>query len=349
MDYEQLIASSEARLFIIGEAGVNHNGKLETAFQLVDAAIEAGCDAVKFQTWITEKVYSPSKSRKPAYQLSTTSAAESEFTTIKKLELSFADFERLHAYCRDKGVTFFSTPDEIESADFLARLGVRLMKTASQDVTNLPLLHHVSRLGMPVIYSTGGCTLSELAEGVDTIRAGTNELVVMHCVSSYPAPVEEMNLSLIPNLRRMFGCPVGLSDHTTGFEAGCAAVALGARIFEKHLTLSNSMPGPDHQASLEPGAMREYCKKLRAVHSGLGDGVKRIMPCEEDARRAFRRFIVAGRNLRAGTVLKTEDLQYKKVGDGIPPRYLDLVIGSELIEDVAEDTIIGWEMFRKPH
>ncbi len=347
MNFQDFLAAAEQNLFIIAEAGVNHNGKVETALQLVDAAVNAGCNAVKFQTWITEKVYSRDKSIKPDYQSRTTDAAESEFDTIKNLELSYEEFGRIKRYCDQRGILFFSTPDEIDSANFLAHLGASLMKTASQDVTNTPFLKHIARLGMPVIFSTGACTMAELAEGVETILAETQDLVILHCVSSYPAPVEQMNLSLIENLRQIFGCPVGLSDHTTGMEAACAAVALGARVFEKHLTLDKTMSGPDHQASLDPEEMLRYCRTLRSVRAGLGDGVKRIMPSEENTRKAFRRFLVAARDMPVGTVLGPLDIHLKKVVDGIAPRYLDLVIGSRLAEAIAADATITWAMLKR--
>ena len=348
MDFKNFLAKAEQNLFIIAEAGVNHNGDFDTALKLVDAAVEAGCDAVKFQTWITEKVYSRDKSIKPEYQKRTTSTDESEFDTIKQLELSFDNFKQIKNYCDSKGIIFFSTPDEEESADFLAQLGVELMKTASQDVTNTPFLRHIAKFGMPVIFSTGACTLTELAEGVETILAETNELIILHCISSYPAPVEEMNLLLIQNLHRMFGCPVGLSDHSTGTEAACAAVALGARVFEKHFTLDKSMHGPDHQASLDPMEMRNYCQTLRSIRASLGDGVKHIMPSEQNTRKAFRRFMVAAHNLPAGTVLREQDICFKKVVDGIAPRFHDQVLGSQLMEDVPEDAVIKWAMLRHP-
>lgn len=346
MTYQELLDRAEHDLFIIAEAGVNHNGDLAEAFKLVDAAVEAGCDAVKFQTWITELVYSRDKSIKPEYQVRTTGSTESEFDTVKKLELPFDAFRRIKEYCDQKGILFFSTPDETASADFLAGIGAGLMKTSSQDVTNTPFLRHVARLGMPVIFSTGACTLTELAAGVETILGETRDLVILHCVSSYPAPVEEMNLSVIPNLRNMFGCPVGLSDHTTGVEAACAAVALGARIFEKHLTLDKAMAGPDHQASLDPREMAAYCRTLRSIRTALGDGVKRIMPSEAANRTAFSRYIVAARDMPAGTVLRAEDLRYKKVVTGIAPGHVDLVIGAKLAADVAEDAVIAWSMLR---
>ena len=344
MNYTQLLQRADERLFIIAEAGVNHNGDLDTALRLVDAALEAGCDAIKFQTWITEKVYCTHRSLKPEYQARATDAMESEFDTIKKLELPFDAFRRIKDYCDQRGILFFSTPDELDSAKFLVELGVPLMKTASQDVTNTPFLRHLSGLGLPIIFSTGACSLPELAEGVEAVSAHTQEIIILHCLSSYPAPPEQLNLSVIPGLAAMFGFSVGFSDHTTGVEAACAAVALGARVFEKHLTLDRNMPGPDHQASLDPAAMQTYCRALRAVHQALGDGVKRVMPCEMDARNAFGRFIVAARDLPGGSVLLESDCLFKKVVEGIAPKHLEMVVGRTLLHAVAADTPIAWHM-----
>jgi N,N'-diacetyllegionaminate synthase len=344
MNYAELLKRADERLFIIAEAGVNHNGNIDTALRLVDAAINAGCDAIKFQTWITEKVYSVARSIKPEYQARTTDASESEFDTIKNLELSFSDFGAIKKYCEEKGILFFSTPDEIESAKFLFRLGVGLMKTGSQEVTNVPFLRQVSALGIPVIFSTGACTMSELAEGVEAISSSTKDVIILHCVSSYPAPIDQMNLSVIPALHAAFGFPVGLSDHTIDSFVACAALSFGARIFEKHITLDKNMSGPDHQASLDPSEMREYCEILRSVHRSIGDGVKRIMPCEIDTRNAFRRFVVAANDIKAGTVLSIANLEFKKVVDGIAPKYMDTLLGRKTLCDIAADTPIRWQM-----
>lgn len=344
MKLADLINKANDRLFIIAEAGVNHNGDVKTALRLVDSAVDCGCDAIKFQTWITDKVYCTTRSVKPVYQTRTTDASESEFDTIKRLELSFSDFRQIKNYCDDRGILFFSTPDESDSAEFLVDLGVKLMKTASQDVTNLPFLRQLSAMGLPIIFSTGACTLAELAEAVEAVSVSTKEIIILHCVSSYPAPFEQMNLNIIPNLSAAFGFPVGFSDHTEGIEAACAAVALGARVFEKHLTLDRGMSGPDHQASLEPAQMKAYCTALRNVHRALGDGVKRIMPCEMDARKAFRRFLVTARDLPAGTELTAMDIVFKKVVDGIAPKYCELFIGKRLVKDVAADARLDWSM-----
>ena len=344
MKYLELLSYADQKLFIIAEAGVNHNGSLETALRLVDAAIECGCDAIKFQTWITERVYSQGLSVKPKYQILTTDPSESEFETIKKLELTLSDFECIKDYCQKSGIVFFSTPDEIESANFLIELGMPFIKTASQDVTNTPFLRRLSGMNLPIIFSTGACTMAELAEGVEAISSCSQEVVILHCVSSYPAPFDQMNLAVIPRMAKAFGFPVGLSDHTEGSAVACAAVALGARIFEKHLTLDRNMQGPDHQASLTPDEMRAYCQTLRNVYSAIGNGIKRVMPCELDARSAFRRFIVIAQDLKAGTRLSDDDLVYKKIVSGISPKYLDMVIGKKLNQDVTADTTLEWHM-----
>ena len=346
MNYQELVAYSDKRLFIIAEAGVNHNGDINNAYKLVDAVVDAGCDAVKFQTWVTEKVYSRDKSIKPEYQVHTTDNSETEYETIKKLELSYGDFRLIKDYCDGKGIVFFSTPDEADSADFLNSLNVGLMKTASQDVTNTPFLTKIGSLGAPVIFSTGASTMAELASGVEAILSQTSELIILHCVSAYPAPMDEMNLNVIKTLKLAYNYPVGLSDHTIGVEVACAAVALGARVFEKHITLDKNMPGPDHQASLDPEEMKAYCASLRGVLSALGSGVKCVMPCEENTRKAFRRFLVAARDLPINHAIQNEDIYFKKVVSGISPDYLDIIINSKLTEAVLADTPLSWDLLK---
>jgi len=331
--------------FVVAEAGVNHNGELPLALELVDAAVAAGCNAIKFQTWITDRVYSPTRSIKPDYQFTTETASQSEYELIRGLELSFDHFKVIKAHCDKHGILFFSTPDEIESARFLVQLGVPFIKTASQDVTNLPFLRKVARLGVPVIYSTGACTLTELTAGAEAILGENAELSILHCVSAYPAPLEQMNLKMIPVLRSMFDVPIGLSDHTVGSEAAYAALALGARIFEKHLSLDRNLSGPDHKASLDPAGMKQYVDGLNALAKGLGDGRKRIIPCEENTRLAFKRYIVAQRDLRAGQVLTEDDVCFKKIGSGLEPDKLTMLVGRRLSVDLVADTPLAMEMF----
>lgn len=341
-----VLSVANGEVFIVAEAGVNHNGSVKEALKLVDAAVEAGCNAVKFQTWVTEMVYSKDKSLKPEYQIKSTGSKESEFETVKQLELSREDFVAIKDYCDRKGIVFFSTPDEEESASALLKMGVNMFKTASQDVTNIPFLKYIAKLGLPVLFSTGACTMSEVAQGVEAILAENANLIIFHCVSSYPAPADQMNLSVIPVLRNCFGCEVGLSDHSLGAEVACAAVGLGVRVFEKHLTLDKVGRGPDHRASLSPPEMRSYCKMLRNARSALGDGIKRIMPCESENRTAFRRFLVASRNIQIGETISKTDIYFKKVVSGIAPRFCDMVIGCEVVKDIEEDSVLEWSMLR---
>ena len=342
MQFQELLQKANNQLFIIGEAGVNHNGDLETAKKLVDVAKQAGCDAVKFQTWITEKVYSKQHSIKPDYQLRTTDVKESEFDTIKNLELSFDAFHALKNYCDQQKILFLSTPDEATSADFLINIGTPIIKIASQDVGNLPFLRYLAQKKVPLILSTGASTLTEVVESAETILKETNELILLHCLSAYPAPMDELNLLTISTYKQMFNCLIGFSDHTIGHEAACAALALGARVFEKHFTLDTNQEGPDHQASLDPDELVNYIKVLRLVYRALGDGYKRIMPSEASNRIAFRRYLVSARAIRAGDILSEDDFNFKKVVNGIAPKYLDNIIGSKAKMDIVEDTILSW-------
>lgn len=343
MDYQKIIQIATDKLFIIGEAGVNHDGSLEKAKKLVDVALEAGCDAVKFQTWITEKVYSRKLSPKPEYMLRTTDHAETEFDVVKKNELSFDAFRELKRYCDKKGILFFSTPDETDSANFLLSIGQQLFKVASQDVTNIPFLQFLARQNVPVIFSTGGCTLLEMTEAIDTLLKENNEIILFHTVSAYPAPIEEMNLKMISTLSQLYGKPVGFSDHTLGYGAACAALAFGARIFEKHFTLDRDTPGPDHQASLNPEELRNYVLTLRSVYRGLGDGLKKVMPCEVNVRSTFRRFLVTDKAIKKGEIFSEQHFCFKKMSDGIAPKELSQIVGRKALFDLPEDEPLMWE------
>jgi len=318
-------------LYIIAEAGVNHNGDLDTALEMVEAAKASGADAVKFQTWITEQVYGRD-SLKPEYQNAGTDPNESEFDTVKRNELSFGAFRTLKKHCDKVGITMLSTPDEWKSADFLID-GLKLpaIKIASQDVNNLPFLRYLASRRTPLIYSTGTASLAEVATAVDAmLAAGCPALAALHCTSCYPAPLGSVNLRAIATLREALRIPVGYSDHTLGVEMGGAAVALGACILEKHFTLSRRMPGPDQQASLEPGELREYVASARRVKSALGDGVKVLRPEEAGNRRAMRRYLAASRDLPAGRVLRAKDLALMKITYGLGPESHDLVVGAKL-------------------
>lgn len=260
---------------IIAEMGVNHNGSRDTAFALVDAAIGAGCMIVKTQLWNTERVY-----------------PRERWDEMKRLELSQMDIAHLKHYCDMHGVELIVTPDEIEDAQFLKEIGVKRIKTSSQDITNIPFLRGVAALGLPMIVSTGACDWFEMMIAMREIRGVSGEWPsILHCVSCYPAPLAEMNLRVIPFLWRTFGRNVGLSDHTIGSDAAIMALALGARIFEKHLTLDRNQDGPDHKASAMPDELWYYVQILKQCEAALGDGEKRVMSCEVSNRAQFDKFI----------------------------------------------------------
>ncbi|HZF04735.1 MAG TPA: N-acetylneuraminate synthase [Patescibacteria group bacterium] len=332
----------DARVFVVAEAGVNHNGDVALALALVDAAADGGADAVKFQTFRTDALVSRA-APKAGYQVETTGGGESQRDMLARLELTLDDFARVQERCAKRGVVFFSAPFDEASADALERLAAPLFKVPSGEITNLPFLRHVAAKRRPMIVSTGMSTLAEVAEAVAAIRAaGDPPVALLHCVSAYPAPPGEMNLRAMDTLRERFGVPVGLSDHTLGLEVALAAVARGAAIVEKHLTLDKAMPGPDHRASLDPGEMAALVRGIRTVESALGDGDKRPTPSELDTRRVARKSLVAARALRAGERLTADAVAVKRPGTGIPPAELDRAVGRRLRRDVAADEVLEW-------
>jgi N-acetylneuraminate synthase len=329
-------------VFVVAEAGVNHNSDLGLARRLVDVAGDAGADAVKFQTFRSETLVTPDAPQ-AAYQREATGSVESQRQMLARLELTLDQHALLRDHCAKRGILFVSTPFDEGSADALETLGVPLFKLASGEVTNLPLLRHVAAKGKPVILSTGMSTLGEVAEAVAAFRgAGDPPLALLHCVSAYPAPPSEMNLRAMDTLRERFGCPVGLSDHTLGIEVAVAAVARGAAIIEKHFTLDRSLPGPDHRASLEPGELGALVRAIRLVEGALGDGEKRPMPAEADTRRLARRSLVAARAIRAGERLSADLVAIKRPGTGIPPGDLPRALGRVVRRDLAADEVIDW-------
>ncbi len=317
-------------VFVVAEAGVNHNGDPDLALGLVDAAAQAGADAVKFQTFSAERLASTGAA-KAAYQLETTDADESQLEMLRRLELSADAHAALAARAQERGLLFLSAPFDAESADLLERLGVPAFKLASPEVTNHPLLRHVARKGKPLLLSTGMSDLAEVEAAVAAIRdEGNDRIVLLHCVSAYPATVEESNLRAMATMRDALGLPVGFSDHTTGIEAALAAVALGACVLEKHFTLDRLLPGPDHRASLEPDELARLIASIRAVEASLGDGEKRPTAAEEPNRLLVRRSLAAGRDLEAGTVLAPELLTALRPATGISPADLRIVVGRRL-------------------
>jgi len=312
--------------FVIAEAGVNHNGLLETAFSLVDVAFYAGADAVKFQTFRPELLASPTAG-KAAYQQETTDASESQLAMLEKLALSFDDFAKVKAHCEKKGIIFLSTPFDYESAAFLDQLGMTCVKIPSGELVNLPFLAHIGSQKKPVILSTGMGSLEEVRAAVFTLeKAGCPGMAILQCVSNYPAAAADANLRAMHTLAQ-FGYPTGYSDHTLGIEVALASVALGAAVLEKHFTLDKAMEGPDHRCSLGPDELKALVAGVRAVQSSLGTGRKEAAVAERDTAMAARRSLFLRQAVAAGAVLRAEDLEALRPGDGISPAKFEQILG----------------------
>ncbi len=329
---------------IIAEAGVNHNGSLDMALRLVDAAAEAGADVVKFQTFKSEEVISPA-APKAEYQKQTTGSEESQLEMVRKLELSADSFATLNDHCSKRGVVFMSTPFDFGSVDLLQRLDVPAFKIPSGEVTNLPFLSYIAKQGRPIILSTGMANLAEVEVAVQTLRrSGTTDLVLLHCVSNYPSQPASVNLRAMHTLAEHFGVPTGYSDHTEGTVIPLAAAALGACVIEKHFTLDRTLPGPDHRASLEPAELAAMVRGIRVVEAALGDGRK--VPADEELNTAAvaRRSLVAACDLAAGTVLSESTVVIRRPGTGLPPSALPQVLGRRLREAVSAGALLSMEM-----
>jgi N-acetylneuraminate synthase len=330
--------------FVIAEAGVNHNGDVEIAERLVAVAAAAGADAVKFQTFAAERL-ATTQAPKAEYQREAGDAGESQYEMLRRLELSPDAHRRLMERCRQQGVLFLSTPFDEQCADLLEELGVAAFKLPSGEVTNLPFLSHVAQKGRPLIISTGMSSLADVERAVQCVEeSGNPDFVLLHCVSSYPAAAVDANLRAMRTLAEAFGKPVGFSDHTEGLEVALAAVALGACVIEKHLTLDRTLAGPDHRASAEPTEFAALVQGIRRVEQALGDGRKRPRPSEAAVAVAARRSLVAARDLSAGTLL-TEDLILSlRPGTGLPPSRRPELVGRRLRVAVAAGTLLTLEM-----
>lgn len=332
-------------VFIIAEAGVNHNGDLQLAKKLVDAAMEAGADAVKFQTFKAEEVVTPDSERARYQKDNMPDKDESQLEMIKRLELSYAQFRELDAYCRQQGIIFLSSPFDQESIDFLAGLGVPYFKVPSGEITNYPFLRRIAQKKQPVILSTGMATLGEVEGALRVLReAGATDITLLHCTTNYPALPGEVNLRAMLTMRQAFALPVGYSDHTMGIAIPIAAVALGAEVIEKHLTLDRNLPGPDHRASLEPEEFKDMIIGIRQVEKSMGDGIKRPAPSELAIMPAARRSLVAARDIAAGEIITESCLTVKRPGTGIPPNFWDVVVGRQARRDIAAGSILSWDM-----
>ena len=331
------------KTFIIAEAGVNHNGSLELAKKMINAAVEAGADAVKFQTFKAEKVisrYAP----KAEYQKKTTTADESQLEMVKKLELDAAAHQTLINYCKKKNIRFLSTPFDLESIDLLNELGLDILKIPSGEITNLPYLRKIGALKKEIILSTGMADLGEIEDALDVlIKAGTarENITVLHCNTEYPTPFEDVNLRAMLTIKADFpGIQVGYSDHTPGIEAPIAAVAMGATIIEKHFTLDKNMTGPDHKASLEPDELKAMVRAIRNIEKALGSGIKTPSPSELKNMPIARKSIVAAKNIRKGESFTEENLTVKRPGTGISPMRWDEILGKYAQKKYVEDELI---------
>ena len=325
--------------YIIAEAGVNHNGQLDLALKLCDAAKEAGVDCVKFQTWQTEKIVTR-KAEKATYQSeNTTDAAESQFDMLKKLELSYEDFRLVQEHCNKIGIDFLSTPDEEYSLAFLMNeLHLPLIKIGSGEVTNIPYLRQMASYHKPIILSTGMATLAQVAMAYDTlIAAGAPMVSLLHCTTNYPCPKNEVNLRAMQTMKEAFKCTVGYSDHTMGTEIPIAAVAMGAEIIEKHFTLDRSMDGPDHKASLEPHELKYMVDCIRNIEVALGDGIKRPNPSEVEISKVVLKSIVAKVPINKGETLTANNMTIKRAGSGIPAAHWDMIVGTKALRDYDID------------
>lgn len=332
------------RTIIIAEAGVNHNGSLESAFCLVDAAVDAGVDYVKFQTFKADKLVAKS-AKMAAYQIENTGDGESsQLDMLKKLELSHHDHEKLIAYCASKGILFFSTAFDLDSLQYLKDIGLDLVKIPSGEITNLPYLRKAAQLFQKVILSTGMCTMKEIE---DAVKVFTNQgihhkdITILHCNTEYPTPMLDVNLSAMHSIQDHFGTNIGYSDHTLGIEVPIAAVALGATVIEKHFTLDRTWPGPDHAASLEPEQLKEMVNSIRNIELAMaGDGIKKPSASEEKNMAIARKSIVAAQSIQVGDLFTEKNLTVKRPGTGLSPMDWDLVIGKIAKRDFQEDDLI---------
>ena len=330
------------KTLIIAEAGVNHNGDLSLACQLIDVAAEAGADMVKFQTFNADRLVTTS-AKKANYQTQTTDAAESQHAMIRRLELTRDMHEALIAHCQSRGIQFFSTGFDTESIDLLVELGLNCFKIPSGEITNPPYLRHVGRYNKPVILSSGMATLGEIEAALGILeQAGTPRklITVLHCNTEYPTPMTDVNLRAMLTIRDAFGVAVGYSDHTSGIEVAIAAVALGATVIEKHFTLDRNLPGPDHKASLEPSELRAMVSAIRNIEQALGDGIKHPSPSEAKNKTIARKSIVATCVIRAGEVFSESNISVKRPGTGLSPMRWDEVLGRKAPRDFVPDELI---------
>lgn len=327
-------------IYIIAEAGVNHNGSVKLAYQLAEQAKAAGADCVKFQTFVGKNVVS-TYAEKAAYQKETTGGGTSQLDMIRQLEISFDEFTRLKAYCDKIGIAFVSTPFDLESIAFLDTLDMPFWKIPSGEITNLPYLLAIAKTKKPVVLSTGMSVISEIKAALDVLKVhGTPEVTLLHCNTEYPTPFEDVNLRAMETMQREFGLSVGYSDHTQGIEIPIAAAAMGAAVIEKHFTLDRNMEGPDHKASLKPNELAAMVRSIRHIEAALGRDAKTVSSSERKNLVIVRKSIVAKREIRAGEILTEDNITTKRPGNGISPMRWFEVLGTKAVRDFGEDELI---------
>jgi N,N'-diacetyllegionaminate synthase len=331
------------KVLIIAEAGVNHNGSVNIAKNLIDAAVYAGADIIKFQTFKAEEMVSRDAKQAEYQKKNIGDGNDSQFDMLKKLELSEQDHEELIIYCKQKGIRFWSTAFDFESLDYLYSLHLGLWKIPSGEITNYPFIRKIASYGEPVIMSTGMCVKSDIQNAVDVLNkygVSKEQITILHCNTQYPTPYQDVNLKAMETIKESFGTKVGYSDHTQGIEIPIAAVALGATVIEKHFTIDRNLPGPDHKASLEPSQLKAMVCAIRNIEQALGDGIKRISDSERDNIVVARKSIVAACPIKRGELLTEENLTVKRPGIGISPMRWTEVIGTTAFKDYQEDDLI---------
>ncbi|MBU2019521.1 MAG: N-acetylneuraminate synthase [Bacteroidetes bacterium] len=333
----------EDKIYIIAEAGVNHNGSLEMAKQLIDAGKKAGVDCVKFQTWVTEELIT-TDAPKAEYQTKNDGDG-SQFQMLKSLELSYDDFKELQRYSKEQNIDFLSTPDEKRSLDFLVdELKINLLKVGSGEIGNLLYLKQIAQKKLPVILSTGMSNLADVETAYYTLLDnGTPEITILHCTSEYPAPLETVNLKAMDTIQSVFKCAVGYSDHTDGIAISIAAAALGARVIEKHFTLDKNLPGPDHKASLNPEELKEMVDGIRAVELALGDGIKRIQKVEKETKKVVGKGLYVNRELKAGDVISEDCLVGRRPMKFIPVDLYEQILGKKIKTNLNKWDALDWK------
>ena len=343
IDYEYLKNTDNPKSILIAEAGINHDGDLDKAKKMVDVAVEAGADYVKFQSFKAKKLVT-SNALTSSYIDEGSHYGESFQDLLTRLELSEVAHRELKAYCDIKNIKFLSTAFDNDSFDFLLDLGIDVVKVASGDVTNLPLLNHMAKANLPIIMSTGMATLGEIEEAIETIElAGNKNIILLHCISWYPADIETTNLRFMNTLKLAFGYPVGYSDHTLGINMSIAARALGATVLEKHFTLEVGDFGPDHSASVDPKELKSLVTGIREVEAGLGTTKRIFEEKEKGQRRVHRRSIVIGIEVQSGEVFTRNNLVIKRPGIGIKPKYLNFILGKKSKINYKPDELLSWE------